>query len=97
MDITVTLPDDADPKTVDALEKAIETAGGTWTPSGGAEESAEPTQEPGEMMAPGSQMPLPPPPAGPLAAGPGAGMLPVDAMQKHGAFALRPRPAPPGR
>lgn len=29
--LTVTLPDDADPKTVDALEKAITDAGGEWT------------------------------------------------------------------
>jgi hypothetical protein len=93
MDFMVTIPDNADPKTVDSLESSIEAAGGTWTPAppgaeGGADQAAEGMAPPGQT--PGGAMPGMDPMAA-LAAGPGAGMSPGAAMSGVGARALRPR------
>lgn len=92
MDFMVTIPDNADPKTVDSLESSIEAAGGTWQPMSDpmGEENAEPTQEPGEQV-PGGAAPGMDPLAA-MAAGPaGPGMSPGAALSKVGARALRPR------
>jgi len=81
MDITVTLPDDAPPETVDQLEQAIEAAGGTWNP-------AEPGLMKGDIPPDEGEMT----PEASIAAGPAAGAeSPGAAMQQAGAFALRPR------
>jgi len=90
MDFMVTIPDNADPKTVDSLEASIEAAGGTWTPTPGPEESVEATQEPGEQVPGGAPMGMDPMAA--MAAGPaGPGMSPGAALSQVGARALRPR------
>jgi hypothetical protein len=80
MDFLVTVPDNADPKTIDSLESSIEAAGGTWEPMPGPEEM-EPGLEEGALD-----------PAASMAAGPGAGFpSPGAALSGAGARALRPR------
>jgi len=92
MKITVDIPDSADPKTIDALEKAITQAGGTWSEGDDnpAEDMDEMAPEPGEMepgMPPGMP-PMPPgmPPGMPGMPPGGAGAM----MRQKGAQALRP-------
>lgn len=64
MRVTVTLPDDIDPKAVDALEKAITDAGGEWKVGDEVPEEMPPPMPPGAagamMQAQGAQALRPP-------------------------------------
>lgn len=93
MELTVIIPDTADPKTLDAIAEAVHAAGGTVQPDNGAAPDEDDMGMPPGPPMPGAAAPgmVPPPPGMPLAAGPGAGMMPGAAMTQKGAIALRPR------
>lgn len=84
MNFTVILPDEAPEEVMTALAEAVAAGGGTVVP-------AEAAPDAGLDPMAGGPMPPAPDPMAPVAAGPGAGMMPGAAMSQKGAFALRPR------